>query len=176
MKIRKKIEIRLFLLVIVTLLIWFSSPIVNINAKDTTEVIVEYTPSEEAIPQYKMKVYIEGDGYLLDGDQRISKPPKVYELAAGTRKYFQVVPENGATLLRAVYDGVDITDNVKSDNRIIVKSKDKDSVLKVIFTINNEKSVSTGDDKGMGRYIVIMAIFVFAMYVFIRNKKVQKEK
>lgn len=175
MKIRKKNEVRTFLVVVVSLLITLLCMSVHTYAAGSIEVYVEYTPSEEALQNYKMKVCIEGDGYLLDGNQKISEP-KVYELKAGTEKSFLLVKEGDAKVVSVTYDGEKITHKVGADNRLTVIGKEKDTELKISFSTNKKQSVSTGDDKSIGGYIMVITISVLALYMLVRYRKTQEEE
>lgn len=174
MNIGKKIDIRMFIAVMVSLLSSFLLFTVNTYAAKSFDITVEYTPNEDALKQYKMEVSIEGDGYLLDGSQKISKQPQVYDLVAGTEKSFLPVPADGAAILSVLYDGEDITHKVKRDKRITVTGKDKDTVLKVTFSESGKQNVSTGDDKNITGYLVIALLSTFTIYIIMRKRKKQK--
>lgn len=98
----------------------------------SSDVTVSYTPTEDSVMKFNMSVVIKGNGYLQDGDQKLTGSTTVFILKEGDQKTFLVKPDSGNYIESIVFDGKDITNQLKN-GFITVTSQAYDTQLVVTF-------------------------------------------
>lgn len=140
---------------------------IKIDANTTVGINVSYSPSEEYLATFHMKVEINGEGEVLDKNI-IVKDHTIYSLHYDDIKQFQLKAKNGYYLQSIYYDGKEITDLV-SNNYIKISAKDYDTVLKINFAQKND--VETGDFTNRNLLLIMLLASLLIIYVFRKRTK-----
>lgn len=141
---------------------------IQINANSSVDINVSYSPSEEYLATFHMKVEITGEGEVLDNHIAV-KNHTIYTLHCDDLKQFQLQAKNGYALESIYYDGEEIT-NLVTQNHIKVSAKDHDTVLKINFAKKND--VETKDLTNRNLWLILLLASLF-MIGFI-NKRMKE--
>lgn len=140
---------------------------IKIDANSTVDINVSYSPSEEYLATFHMKVEIYGEGEVLD-ENIVVKDHTIYSLHCDDIKQFQLKAKNGYYIESIYYDGKEITDLV-SNNYIKISAKDHDTVLKINFAKKN--NVETGDFTNRYLLLIMLLTSLLMIYVFRKRTK-----
>lgn len=190
MKMKKK-----FVVILVLTMIMGMSMQVNrcFASEGSNDVPVTYTPTEDSVLKFNMNVIIKGDGYLLDGEQKLIGDSTVYVLKKGSLKVFKVIPSSGSYVKSIVFDGVDITRELENDV-LSVNTKAHNTQLVITFANNvvndtpqeepkepNQNTnrvpdrVVTGDSTSLKMITGILITSGIILLMITKKKKEEKE-
>lgn len=122
---------------------------------------------------YELKVKVEGNGTVFDGDAAIKNKISVYQLPIDESKSFKIVADEENTLKSITLNGTDITTAIK-DKVIKVEGQAYAQELIITFQSKQDGGVLTGDTTKRG--ILILGMLGAGSMIFLFMKKKRKEQ